>query len=105
MAEIVNTLNILQHNVLSWSGRRLELSNIYRALDPHLILINAHGCRDQEEIKIYNYRVLMNNITNQPHDGAAIAIRKKEARMLRKGLKNALGLNLNETRQIYRVQG
>ena len=28
MAEIVNTLNILQHNVLSWSGRRLELSNI-----------------------------------------------------------------------------
>ena len=42
MAEIA-TLNILQHNVLAWRNRRMELQNVYRSLDPHIMLINAHG--------------------------------------------------------------
>ena len=73
---MITTLNVLQHNVLSWEGRKLELSNIYRALDPHIILINAHGCRNSQDIKIYNYKVIINNVTNQIHDGAAIAVRR-----------------------------
>ena len=36
----MNTLNIVQHNVLSWQNRHLELVNIYRSLDPHLINFN-----------------------------------------------------------------
>ena len=48
MAEI-NTLNLIQHNVLSWNNRKKELQNIYRSLDPHLILINAHGLKDHEK--------------------------------------------------------
>ena len=40
-------LNIIQHNVRSWN-RRLELQNVYRSLDPHVILINAHGLKEKE---------------------------------------------------------
>ena len=72
----MTSLNILQHNVLSWHTRNMELQNVYRSLNPHLILINAHGLKEQEELKIFNYYIFKNNITNSLHDGAALAIRR-----------------------------
>ena len=74
--EQVKTLNILQHNVLSWNKHKYALYNTYRLLDPHIILLNAHGCKHNQEMKIYNYTVVKNNKTNNLPDGAAIAIRK-----------------------------
>ena len=64
MAQI-NTLNILQHNVLSWRTYRKQLQQEYLALNPHIILINAHGCPDNDKIKIYNYTIQQKNTTNE----------------------------------------
>ena len=72
----MKTLNILQHNVHTWSTRKFELQKIYTKLDPHIILINSHGCKKEEELKIFNYKIQQNNITNSWQDGAALAVRR-----------------------------
>ena len=70
MAQI-NTLQIIQHNVLAWKKHKyIPISG------PHIILINAQGCKNTEEIKIFNYQIIQKNYTNQLHDGAAIAVRR-----------------------------
>ena len=75
MAQI-STLNVLQHNVRNWNNIRVSLSNTYRILDPHIILLNSHGCSSDNKIKIFNYYILQVNKTDKMHDGAAIAIRR-----------------------------
>ena len=72
----INTLNILQHNVLSWNKHRFGLINTYNTIDPHVILLNAHACKNDYKIKIFNYSIIQNNPTNEIHDGSVIAIRK-----------------------------
>ena len=68
---------IIQHNVQNWTfQRRNELSNIYKELDPDVILINSHCRRQQEKIKLFNYNVHQRNYADEDHAGAAIAIRK-----------------------------
>lgn len=75
--DIMAPLKIIQHNVLSWTFlRRNELSNIYKMEDPDVILVNAHGRKDTERIKIYGYNVYQTNETNMEHDGAAIAVKQ-----------------------------
>lgn len=72
----LNTLKIVQHNVLAWTfNRRNELFNIYRTLDPDIILINAHGRKNEERIKLFNYNVYQRNSLNENNAGVAIAIR------------------------------
>ena len=74
MAEI-DTLHVLQHNVLAWKPHKAQLQQIFKSLDPH-ILINAHGCREREGIKIHNYSISKKNRTNDAHDGVAIGVRR-----------------------------
>ena len=74
--EQVNTLNILQHNVRHWNTIRSSLSNTYKCLDPHIILINSHGCINDEKIKIFNYTLIQSNKTNTRHDGVAVGVRR-----------------------------
>lgn len=70
-------MRILQHNTLAWTfGRRFELYNVYRSLDPDIILINAHGLTGLNKIKMFGYTVYQKNQFDQPHDGVAIAIKK-----------------------------
>lgn len=72
----LNTLKIIQHNVLAWTfNRRNELSNIYRSLDPDIILINAHGLRNSERLKIFQYNIYQRNASNELHAGVAIAVK------------------------------
>lgn len=72
-----NSIKILQHNVLAWTyQRRNELTNYYLEEDPDIILINAHGIKTEDKLKIHNYMVHKINIRNEPHDGAAIAVKK-----------------------------
>lgn len=70
-------LTIMQHNVLAWTHeRRNELYNAYRLTDPDVIMINSHGRRNNEKIKIFNYTVYQKNQYNENHDGVAIAVKK-----------------------------
>ena len=67
---------MLQHNVLRWiSPRKQILANQYLALAPDVILINAHGCTDDDKITIYPYKVFQQNRNGRAHDGVAIAVR------------------------------
>ena len=72
----INTIKILQHNVLAWKTHKAELKQIYLTLNPDIILINANGCKDEGKIKIYPYTVIQKNITDEAYDGAAIAVRR-----------------------------
>lgn len=73
----LHSIKIIQHNVLSWTfARRNELYNIYRSIDPEIILINSHGRKDEERIKIYNYNVYQRNAQNENNAGVAIAIKR-----------------------------
>ena len=69
-------LKIIQHNVLNWKTRKYELYNMYRAADPDIILINSHGNKQTETIKLFNYAVYQNNPTDNINDGVAIAIKR-----------------------------
>lgn len=69
------SLKILQHNVRTWHLHRFALYNIYRHIDPDLIILNSHGNTDAQRIKLYNYTVLQTNLQQTQHDGAAIAVR------------------------------
>lgn len=72
----MNQLKIIQHNVLKWSwGRRSELSNCYSREDPDIILLNATGILDTDQMKIYKYKVIQRNYRNENHAGIAVAIK------------------------------
>ena len=62
MNNTINTkLKIIQHNVLQWKNRRHELFNIYRHIDPDIILINSHCLPNQTPIKILGYKIYQKN--------------------------------------------
>ena len=70
-------LRIVQHNVLHWDRRKYDLSNTYRQLDPDIILINSHGLPNDARLTIPGYRVHLTNLSNEQHDGVAIAVKSR----------------------------
>ena len=62
--------------MLSWKTHGPQLREVYRSLNPQIILINGHGCKREEELKIYNYFIMKTNTTNKAHDGVAIGVRR-----------------------------
>ena len=67
---------ILSHNVNSWNNKRYNLYNIYKTIDPDIILLSEHSNSDDQQIKIYNYDVIQVNPTQGRFDGATIAIKR-----------------------------
>ena len=57
-------LRIIQHNVLSWGNRKYDLINTYRQYDPDIILLNSHGLRNDDKLKIPGYKVYLQNFSN-----------------------------------------
>ena len=72
----INTLNIIQHNVQNWNTNKYTLSNIYKDIDPDIILINSHGLKSNDNIKIRSYNSHTINTEGQLHDGSAILIKQ-----------------------------
>lgn len=72
----MDSIRIIQHNVLSWGRRKWELTNIYMTLNPDIILINSHGIRNNKNIKIAGYRTYQINTSNELNDGSAILIKQ-----------------------------
>ena len=71
----MDTLKILQHNVLHWPTRKFELLNEYHSINPDIILINEHGLINNENIKIPGYSCYTRNNYNEIHDGIAILVK------------------------------
>ena len=66
----------IQHNVLTWEKRKFDLTNTYIQYDPDVILINSHGLKDSDKLKIPGYCVHQSNSTGEAMDGVAIAERR-----------------------------
>ena len=75
---MTNTENILivQHNVRNWNSYKLTLTNLYKEINPDVILINSHGLKSTENIKIYTYQTYLINSSDELHDGSAILIKQ-----------------------------
>jgi len=68
-------LKVLQHNVLNWRTHQAALVNYYAQEDADILLLNAHGMKDSQPIKIPGYRVVQTNPSGELHDGSCIAFK------------------------------
>ena len=71
----MDNVKILQHNVAHWAPYRHILTNTYMTINPHIILINSHGLKTEENIKIQGYTSHKINSSNELHDGCAILVK------------------------------
>lgn len=62
--------------MLRWATRRHELTNIYRQQNPDIILLNSHGVKQEESLKIVGYKTHMKNTTNTHTDGTAVLVKR-----------------------------
>lgn len=71
-----DSILILQHNVRHWDTNKLTLTNIYKEISPDVILINSHGLKNHESIKIQNYITYLINSSGEANDGSAILVKE-----------------------------
>ena len=72
----IKRLKIIQHNVRHWPTNKFCYYNTYKEIDPDIILLNEHGMKNEEKIKIFGYDMYQRNKSNEIHDGVAIGIKK-----------------------------
>ena len=72
----MESIKILQHNVCNWNTNKHILTNTYKNLNPDVILINSHGLKSNENIKIHSYSSYTINSSNELNDGSAILIKQ-----------------------------
>lgn len=72
---MMDTIKILQQNVLNWGNRKFNLSGTYTHIDPEVILINSHGIKDNKSVHIRGYNRYRKNIYNEYHDGIEILVK------------------------------
>ena len=70
-----NEIKIIQHNVLNWKTNKQSLLINYKFNNPDIILINSHGLRSYEELKIPGYRIYEINYSEEVSDGSAIVVK------------------------------
>lgn len=73
----INKVKIVHHNVQSWKTNKMALRNIYTKINADVITINSHGCKTNEEMKIYGFTVYKKNTRQEGHSGRAIAVRNR----------------------------
>ena len=71
-----DTLKILQANVQHWQTNKITFYNNIRSEDPDILLLNEHGVRDNDKIKIYGYKTKWKNLSNQARDRTVLAIKR-----------------------------
>lgn len=69
-------IKIINHNILNWAINKYNLMATYRKIDPHIILLNSHGVKENEVMKMVGYTTYKKNSTNELNDGAAILIKE-----------------------------
>ncbi len=78
----INQLTIIQHNALHWNTNKQSLINYYRQVNPEIILINSHGVKSSEFLKIPGYKTYKINSSESIADGSAIAVKYSIAHKL-----------------------
>lgn len=76
MQRQIQQLTIIQHSVRDWSANKHAYYYTYQSIDPDIILINEHGVKNGNQIKIFNYNIYQSNKSNEKNDGVAIAVKK-----------------------------
>ena len=73
---IRNKIKIMQINVCGWKSNKLSIQNAIIKEDIDIVLINEHGMKLGETIKINSYNVYKTNTLNERRNGCAIEIKK-----------------------------
>ena len=68
-------LTIVQINVNSWNSNKNSIVKMLQEVDADIALLNEHGCKEQQKIKIQNYSITQTNTLNQRNNGCAIAVK------------------------------
>lgn len=71
----MNKVIIIQHNVLHSETRKHNLINTYLDINPHIILINGHGMKQKEHIKVPGFITYQLSSSDELHDGCTLLIR------------------------------
>lgn len=71
----MDKITVLQHNTLHWRTNKSNLIITYKTIDPDIILLNSHGVKNEEPLKIYGYTTYKINSSNERNDGSAILIK------------------------------
>ena len=71
----MDKITVLQHNTLHWRTNKSNLIITYKTIDPDIILLNSHGVKTEEPLKIYGYTTYKINSSNERNDGSAILIK------------------------------
>ena len=72
---MLDTLTVYQHNVMNWKTNKTSLIDNYLKTSPDLILINSHGLKSTEPLKIPGFKTYKINYSESLSDGSAIAIK------------------------------
>ena len=73
----MDTVKIIQHNVAHWKPNKALLTQTYNEINPDIILINSHGLKTAEQLKIQGYNTYKVNSSEEIHDGSALLIKKE----------------------------
>lgn len=66
---------IAQHNVLHWSRRKFSYTQIYKQKNHHVILLNSHGLKTNDQLNIQGYTTYKINSSQEINDGSTILIK------------------------------
>ena len=67
---------MVQINVRGWTGNKKSVIQMINDTDADIALINEHGCKTNQKIKIFNYNIIQSNKLDQGFNGSAIAVKK-----------------------------
>lgn len=65
----------MQHNILNWRTNKNSLLTNYLKVALEIILINSHGLKFNEPMKISGYKTLKINYNDRKDDCSAVAVK------------------------------
>ena len=71
-----HTIKILQINVGGWITNKLSIQNTVRTENVDIVLLNEHGIKPKEEIKLIGFNIYKTNTLEERRCGCAIGVRK-----------------------------
>lgn len=71
----MDTITIIQHNILHWETRKFNLINTHLEINSHIILINSYGMKQHQYIKVPGYTTNQMNTTNELNEGSTLLIK------------------------------
>lgn len=72
----MESIKIIQHKEGHWKTNKNNLIQNYRHLDPDTLLLNSHGLKDEETLRIQGYKTHKINRSRDLLDGSAILVKQ-----------------------------